>query len=216
MDELFREFPKMARLSREMILTEKLDGTNASIIVVPVEDYANYSESQREHMIARVGNLFLFAGSRTRIITPADDNYGFAGWVERNSQELAKLGPGRHFGEWWGNGIQRKYGMKEKCFSLFNTSRWAEQSAELRTFPTSDPRKVNTQEYAPTCCRVVPELYRGPFDTQVIDFVLGALQNSGSVASPGFPSPEGIVVYHSAGSVGFKKTLDGDGHKGAR
>jgi hypothetical protein len=27
--------------------------------------------------------------------------------------------------------------------------------------------------------------------------------------------PEGIVVFHTAASVLFKKTLDGDGHKGA-
>ena len=29
----FIEFPKMARLSREAIITEKIDGTNASIFI---------------------------------------------------------------------------------------------------------------------------------------------------------------------------------------
>ena len=34
------------------------------------------------------------------------------------------LVPGRHFGEWWGSGIQRGYGLDEKTFSLFNAYRW--------------------------------------------------------------------------------------------
>ncbi len=29
----FNEFPKIARLSREIVITEKLDGTNASIFI---------------------------------------------------------------------------------------------------------------------------------------------------------------------------------------
>ena len=29
----FEEFPKMPRLTREMIITEKIDGTNASIFI---------------------------------------------------------------------------------------------------------------------------------------------------------------------------------------
>ena len=75
-------------------------------------------------IISVQGNLLIYAGSRTRWITPQDDNYGFAGWVERNSGELTKLGEGHHFGEWWGLGIQRKYNKKEKTWSLFNVSRW--------------------------------------------------------------------------------------------
>lgn len=31
----FQEFPKMARLSRECVITEKIDGTNAQILVTP-------------------------------------------------------------------------------------------------------------------------------------------------------------------------------------
>ncbi len=64
----------------------------------------------------------MFIGSRTRWITAQDDNHGFARWVEGNKQELLKLGAGRHFGEWWGSGIQRGYGLQkgEKRFSLFN------------------------------------------------------------------------------------------------
>jgi hypothetical protein len=36
------------------------------------------------------------------------------------------------------------------------------------------------------------------------------MQVKGSYAAPGFMKPEGIVVYHVAASVGFKKTIDND------
>jgi hypothetical protein len=102
-----------------------------------------------------------------------------------------KLGPGRHFGEWWGKGIQRKYDLKEKRFSLFNVSRW-------------------NDETKPACCHVVPVLYRGMFDTTVVDRQISFLKNNGSLAAPNYLFPEGIVVYHVAGNVGFKKTLEHD------
>jgi hypothetical protein len=120
-DAEFVPFPKMARLSREIIITEKLDGTNAQVFI-------------GEDGLIR-------AGSRTRWITPEDDNYGFARWVHNHADELRGLGPGRHFGEWWGQGIQRNYSLTEKRFSLFNVSRWGEER--------------------PACCHVVPVLYRG-------------------------------------------------------
>ena len=88
----FEGFPKIARLSREAIITEKIDGTNAQIY------------------IGEDGQII--AGSRTRWITPDSDNFGFARWGEQHRVELAALGPGRHFGEWWGSGIQRGYGLE--------------------------------------------------------------------------------------------------------
>ena len=192
MEKEFLEFPKMARLSREIIITEKIDGTNAQILIT--ED----------------GDMFI--GSRTRWITQQEDNHGFAKWAEGNKQELLKLGAGRHFGEWWGSGIQRGYNLPkgEKRFSLFNVSRWALYGTEPQRIPTADPRIEKYQEVLPEICSLVPELYRGPFDTVVIDGVLNDLALSGSVASKGFMKPEGIVVFHIAGNVGFKKTIEKD------
>jgi hypothetical protein len=168
----FKPFPKIPRLTRECVITEKIDGTNACIYIT--EDGT------------------VQAGSRSRWITPQDDNFGFARWCEAHHDELLNLGPGTHWGEWWGQGIQRGYGLKEKYFSLFNVRRWTDE------------------EPAPTCCRIVPVLYRGLFDTGVIDKVLTSLELSGSWASSGFMHPEGIVVYHIAGNLMFKKTLDKD------
>jgi len=167
----FVPFPKMPRLSREIIVTEKIDGTNAQIYITDDGD--------------------LFTGSRTRWIKPGDDNFGFAAWVEAHRQELLALGPGRHFGEWWGAGIQRRYGLREKRFSLFNVSRW-------------------TDDVRPPICRVVPTLYRGDFDQSEINAALARLEFEGSVAAPGFDKPEGIIVFHVAANMGFKKTIEKD------
>lgn len=175
----FEAWPKIARLNRSITITEKIDGTNAAIVVN--ED------------------LSVFAQSRTRIITPEDDNFGFARWVAENEEELASLlGPGRHFGEWWGQGIQRKYGMSEKRFSLFNSYRWG----FLADDDPDDPALPGLS--------VVPVLYEGPFNQDEIEMCLDDLRLEGSHAAPGFMDPEGIIIWHDAARVMFKVTLKND------
>ena len=103
---VFTAFPKIPRLRRTIIVTEKIDGTNAQVVVTPEGE--------------------AFAGSRNRWVTPENDNYGFAKWVKDHEEELKTgLGIGQHFGEWWGPGIQRNYNIKTKRFSLFNAHRWS-------------------------------------------------------------------------------------------
>lgn len=95
----FKSFPSIPRLSKDMIVTEKLDWTNACIVI------------DAEWNIS--------AQSRNNIITPDKDNYWFARWVENNKEQLKKLWEWYHYWEWWWNWIQRWYWMKEKKFSLF-------------------------------------------------------------------------------------------------
>lgn len=177
----FVEFRKIPRLSRDVIITEKLDGTNAQVLI-------------------KEDGSFLI-GSRSRWITPEDDNYGFAKWAMQNKDELMKLGVGSHFGEWWGQGIQRNYSQTRKTFSLFNTSKWLDDVAR------------------PSCCGVVPVLYSGPLEDHGVmkgmKAAMTQLQEQGSAAAPGFMKPEGIVIYHIAANLYFKKTLHKDEeHKG--
>lgn len=186
----FIEFPKMGRLSRECIITEKIDGTNAQILIT--ED-----------------GQFL-TGSRSRWITPQEDNYGFSAWAHSHKDELMTLGVGRHFGEWWGAGIQRKYGLPEKRLSLFNVSRWCLYGSEPQRIPTADPRIVKIQDVLPACVGLVPVLYRGLFTTEAVENAMEWLRANGSVAAPGFMKPEGVVCFHTAANVGFKKTLEKD------
>lgn len=190
------EFPKIARLNREIVVTEKIDGTNGCILVEPAQNPLGYPTGFEESMsVAKVGNLYVYAGSKSRWIVPGDDNYGFAAWVKENAEELApKLGPGLHYGEWWGHGIQRGYGLPkgERRFSLFNTHRW------------------NDDEARPKCCSVVPTLYQGPLDFLRIYSAEEDLRERGSFAAPGFADPEGYVVFHTAANICFKVTLKGD------
>jgi hypothetical protein len=194
----FTPFPKMGRLTRECVITEKIDGTNAQVQIVSRCSCSSYatvgcSDCPRESLvIAERDGLLMFAGSRTRYITPTDDNFGFAAWVATNADALWALGPGQHFGEWWGSKIQRGYGLDERRFSLFNTARW------------SDPT------VRPACCDVVPVLYSGLFGERHVSNMLAKLVNEGSQAAPGFMDPEGIVIYHTATGTMFKKTIKGD------
>ena len=49
----------------------------------------------------------------------------------------------------------------------------------------------------------------------LVDIALRRLEAIGSIAAPGFMKPEGVVVFHKAANVLFKKTLDkNDSHKG--
>ena len=168
----FIPFPKIPRLRRTIIVTEKIDGTNA------VTHISNAGEIQ--------------AGSRTRWITPERDNFGFAAWVRDNKDELLKLGPGLHYGEWWGQGIQRKYGLDHRRFSLFNVARWDDPTVR------------------PECCHVVPTLYRGPYGDDAVRSALDGLREHGSAAAPGFMGSEGVVIFHIAGGHLYKVALEHD------
>lgn len=209
----FQPFAKMARLSRDIVITEKLDGTNAQILIVPQSQIGGITCSLAgapfPFLVDDVDNgglpVAILAGSRTRWVTTDSDNYGFARWVSENRKELAKLGPGRHFGEWWGAGIQRRYGLTEKRFSLFNAGRWVTSEFNI-VAPLQQPER----EIPPACCHVVPVLYSGPFNEEKINLTLFELRMGGSAAAPGFRDPEGIVIYHEASKTCFKKTIKDD------
>lgn len=174
----FEHYGKIPRLRNLLCtITEKIDGTNAQILVPddPAEP--------------------VLAGSRNRWITPESDNHGFARFVAENAETLRRLGPGRHYGEWWGSGIQRRYGLMDKRLSLFNTYKWRE----------------GLPEGLPPCVAVVPVLYQGPWEDGLVESVMMSLYKR-SVAAPGWAQPEGVVV--SLGNLRWKMTFDGDGHKG--
>lgn len=174
----FQAWPKISRLNRDIIVTEKIDGTNAAVV------------------IDEEGNVG--AQSRKRLITPESDNHGFAKWVQDNADALRDvLGVGRHFGEWWGSGIQRGYGCQpgERYFSLFNVTRWDDKYDE-DTWPAG--------------LSIVPVLYWGPFNQSAIQECLGDLMRDGSYARFSFPNPEGVVVFHTAANEMFKVTLEND------
>lgn len=157
----FKAWPKIPRLENEQYyITEKIDGTNAAIVITEEGEIG--------------------AQSRKQVITPDQDNYGFATWVEKNKEELLKLGPGYHFGEWWGLGIQRGYGLSEKRFSLFEFYR----------------------EDVPSI------IHRVPLVAATLEQALGRLKEEGSIAAPGYNRPEGLILISKHYKSMYKVIID--------
>lgn len=202
----FKKWAKMARFFRPILITEKIDGTNAQVLVEDRELAEADSEERVREGAPELPWIYqddyaLLAGSRKRYLSEGNDNYGFYNWVSDNAGALCYLGPGRHYGEWWGKSIQRGYDKSERTLSLFNVMRY-----------TLDPSL-----YKPIWdvgVEVVPLLYAGPNHNKSIQDALLKLTEGGSQAAPGYDKPEGIVIFHTAGNNLFKVTLDNDQHKG--
>jgi len=150
----FRVWPKIPRIENEKtFFTEKIDGTNACVIITAEGEFA--------------------CQSRKRLITPEDDNFGFARWAHEHKDELMTMGEGHHYGEWWGSKIGRCYDLEERRFSLFNTARWNPDNPNL-----------------PECCNVVPII-----DAETIEEATEFLVTNGSQAAKGYMNVEGLVMF---------------------
>lgn len=154
----FKAWGKIPRgRGQGITITEKLDGTNACIVIFD--------------------DKIVAVQSRKRFIKLGDDNYGFALWVSQNEEELLKLGDGYHYGEWYGEGIQKNpHNKVGKHLALFNTFRWGVHN-------------TNT----PNCVEVVPILYQGivtaGIEGKTMLELLEASKEKGYIA-------EGIVSYY--------------------
>lgn len=181
---MFRAWPKISRLENEVYhITEKIDGTNACILIRgydPVEDgmKAMYIDPDYQYTV--------YAQSRTRLITPEDDNFGFAKWVLDNAEQLiSDLGVGYHYGEWWGKGINRGYGLEERRFSLFNPTKHSD------------------------VCYHVPEIAAVSAEA-LIETIQDEIEQlkMGSYAAPGYMRPEGLVIYAEKAKTYWKVIID--------
>ena len=196
---MFEKFPSLTRFSHGWTITEKLDGSNGQILIVPNEDVTNEA-CVNDLVLGRTPDgLSILAGSRSKMLTATKqgDNHGFARFVADHASELiATLGPGRHFGEWVGRGINRRhYDLEGKVFALFNVHRWG--AVELPPF-----------------LRVVPVLFEGYADNPGAQaaLALADLRAHGSAFVAGYQNPEGIVMRHGPSGTLFKKTFDYDEH----
>lgn len=184
----FVEWRKIFRFYRDFEITEKIDGTNGVLYWTPAMGEPGG--------LAEVDGLALYAGSRNRWLSLDADNHQFAEWATDNATALRPLGPGYHFGEWMGYGIQRGYGLSEKFFLLFDFDRFAKLQAEAGY-------------RIPVGC--VPHIADVPGDqlNERITEILDDLRAKGSWHN-GFERPEGIVLKHKQSGVRFKVLLEGD------
>lgn len=198
----FKGWPSIPRLSKEKVtITEKIDGSNSAVRIRPAVSSDEHVTSPTAMLTDLDGQDWdIWAQSRKRMLYPTKDkdNFGFAQWVCANAAELVRvLGPGDHFGEWWGQGIQRGYGLTEKRFSLFNYPRW------MDTLHPTEARSEISNLY------VVPMLFMGDFYDMNVNELREGLRTQGSKAQPGFQA-EGMVVYLREVNASYKVLLEGD------
>lgn len=202
----FKPFPKIERIGNlKMTITQKIHGTNAQVYIEKIDRYCSckfpFSTNGKYCVKCRgnersvyihiedAGYYGVYAASRTRWLTPEDDNYGFAKWVQENSLTLIELlGEGRHYGEWAGPGINSGEGLAQKTFIPFDY--WK--------YPKDRP--------LPEDIKPVPVLYCGKIDFGHIEAVMNDLKNNGSKLTPGYMTPEGIVI--DINGQKFKKTFE--------
>lgn len=192
----FKEFSKIERLTRiQFVITQKIHGSNAQIFITPkfkdmrLEEPRTLDNGMIDFNEQVPDGFEIRAGSRNRWLHPSDDNYGFAAYVEANKDEIIRiLGPGRHYGEWAGPGINSGEGLTQKTLILFD---WWKHP----------PQKV-----LPPQMVAVPVLYNGEPDFTQIEKAMTDLQLNGSKLVPGFMRPEGIVV--TVAGTRYKKVFD--------
>lgn len=224
----FEKWPKIDRLSNTLVtVTEKIDGSNAAVIIKPMtqEEYTaemktweldDFNPSSGARVVPQEwltlvagkeeGQLYAIgAQSRKHLIWPGSDNFGFAGWVKANAKVLADLlGPGRHFGEWWGQGIQGGHGMDRKVFSLFDQHRWS-GVAQQRSDWIDRAGEINMT--------YVPLIYTGKFSHDVVPYSINLLRQNGSIAAAAYGvshKAEGVVIELPYLDVRFKAFLEND------
>ena len=187
---MFRAWPKIPRLENEIYyITEKIDGTNACIIIS--KDAYDVKEALAEvedghDDLGWPTYVYVPAQSRTRLITTEDDNFGFAKWVKDNAEQLiSDLGVGYHYGEWWGKGINRGYGLEERRFSLFNPTKHSD------------------------VCYHVPKIAAVSAEA-LIETIQDEIEQlkMGSYAAPGYMRPEGLVIYAEKAKTYWKVIID--------
>ncbi len=193
----FQPFSKIPRLHGLTVVTEKLDGTNACIEHAKTETGYIMAACSRNRRLVTIEVSEHF-NDHPRVEWHGTDNYGFGGFVLRNHDLLVRLGYGRHFGEWYGQGIQRGYGLDHKRFALFREPKGG--------LPQGLPENIS----------VVPTLGTlETFSVVAIEAAYTMLKLGGSVAVPGFDNPEGLGVFHERSGQLFKLT-DAAGPKGAK
>lgn len=191
----FIKWPSTPRWHKGLTITEKIDGTNACI---------------------RILDGTVSAQSRKRLISPGDDNFGFAKWVHDNAGALTDvLGYGVHFGEWFGEGIQKNpLGIEGKRFALFSPWKFNESQKEVI-------QNSGLVEF-------VPVLFEGQADYLTIPHVMQELELYGSkvegakLVSQGYAhdpdtyaAAEGVIVWHRETQQKYKILLENDSiHKG--
>ena len=199
----YASFPSIERLENiYCVISEKVDGTNGLIEINEVFPVGEPKEIQ------------IRFGSRNRYITFNNDNADFANFFRHYEarfkdvaadiilKELEVSGetltecqeqyPLRIYGEWFGSGIQRGYGLKDKFFMPFSTF-YAEKLIEYQVPNIVKPNIM----------------YTGKFNKLTADMCMNTLAIHGSGIIKDYKRPEGIVIHFPKYNFRLKQTFEG-------
>lgn len=181
---MFKSWPKTTRLYSDVIITEKIDGTNCAIIFGETPYGLGAGEyTEGGGLVIDGREAVINTQSRNQLCTPSKDHMGFATWAYDNADALFDvLGFGYHYGEWTIHGVDKP------MFFLFNTYRWTDKISKLQS--------ANSQ------LSVVPVLYEGKYSTEVVENTLEFLRIHGSQVTKSVP--EGVCVYFHDNKTVFK------------
>ena len=163
------QFKRLRRsaLFRDVTISEKIDGTNAQVFVV-AED-----RGRRQPGRGLGGSLRKRTTSVSRRGSPI-----MLTSCASSAQDVISA-------EWYGRGIQRRYGLQDRRFALFNSC-------------TDGPRSARR------AAAIVPVLTTRTMGADVVSECLETLRSGGSLARSGFHAPGGIVIYHHASGGMFR------------
>lgn len=190
--DLFEKFSKIRRIDGlKMWVTEKINGTNGQILVDDEAVQILCVGSRGRPILPDVpaarhpvtGRTVRDDAGKPVIPKQVRDNFGFACQVYQDEEWVAEaLGPGRHYGEWAGPGIQKNpLDLPTRLFFLFSRS---------DRYDTDGLVFIDW-------LRLVPELYEGPLDFDQVEMIMDDLLEQGTYvadAGPDARAPEGVVV----------------------
>lgn len=219
----YPKYPKTPRLygGGRITITEKIDGTNGLIYVGKPHDGNAVGSVGVPVMGFDDGTRVVSAGSRSRWITPDDDNYGFAKWVWDNAARLADaLGHGYHYGEWFGHKIGRGYGRQNtREFALFATDHeLGREVPGLRHVPVIADDTVSLDAYGGKTFDRLQCLSASYYPDPVLEYLIGDAAyefSSGpnaypeSTLNPNTPA-EGLILLHHNSGQRFKIMFEND------
>lgn len=190
----FKSWGSTTRENKNKTITEKIDGTNACLVITDGE---------------------VKAQSRKRMITPDDDNYGFARWAYDNAGALLDtLGYGYHYGEWYGEGIQKNpLGIEGKRFALFHATKYTAANG-------FDLEQVDGLETVPLLHHGQCNLWTIPNIMQDLDLYGSKVKGARVEKVPSFmdmnitfdraASAEGIIIWNNETKTRTKMLLEND------
>ena len=221
----FKSWGSTPRFHKGLHITEKIDGTNAGVSVQGFSkgiyhEFSGDVPGDAKVVYGTDCDYLVRAQSRKRIITPDNDNFGFAKWVWENADGLANLlGYGYHYGEWYGEGIQKNpLAVQGRRWALFNTWHWGRKENLDRLVDADIPGLTlvpvlhDEQRDGPADYKTIPNL--------LVDLEWGS-KADGYMTLPNahkmdfhVEGPEGIIVWQRETQQRYKILLrEDDKHK---